>query len=209
MRDAMCADDHDPAGLYFGGRNGAVWCSPDEGRTWQEIHKDLPDVMVVRPAALEETHAMANFEMSRATTINAPADRVLSLLNDFREWPLWSPWEGLDPDLKRTFTGPATGVGSHYAWAGNKQAGEGTMEITESTSSSVAIDLKFLKPFKASNITAFDLTEAGSGTTGVNWTMTGTRSLIMGLMGKLFFDKAIVKDFDKGLAQLKAAAESR
>ena len=152
---------------------------------------------------------MAHFEMSRSTTINAPADRVHSLLNDFREWQQWSPWEGLDPDLKRTFTGPATGVGSHYAWAGNKKAGEGTMEITESTPSSVAIDLEFLKPFKASNVTAFDLTEAGSGTTRVNWTMTGTRGVIMGLMGNLFFDKAIGKDFDKGLAQLKAAAESR
>lgn len=152
---------------------------------------------------------MAHFEMSRSTTINAPADRVHSLLNDFREWQQWSPWEGLDPDLKRTFTGPATGVGSHYAWAGNKKAGEGTMEITESTPSSVAIDLEFLKPFKASNVTAFDLTEAGSGTTRVNWTMTGTRGVMMGLMGKLFFDKAIGKDFDKGLAQLKAAAESR
>ena len=150
---------------------------------------------------------MAHFEMSRSTTINAPAARVHSLLNDFREWQQWSPWEGLDPDLKRTFTGPATGVGSHYAWAGNKKAGEGTMEITESTPSSVAIDLEFLKPFKASNVTAFDLTEAGSGTTRVNWTMTGTRGVIMGLMGKLFFDKAIGKDFDKGLASLKATAE--
>lgn len=53
MRDAMCADDHDPAGLYFGGRNGGVWCSPDEGQSWQEIHKDLPDVMVIRAASLD------------------------------------------------------------------------------------------------------------------------------------------------------------
>ena len=52
MRDAMCADDHDEAGLYFGGRNGGVWASPDEGGSWQEIHKDLPDVLVVRAARL-------------------------------------------------------------------------------------------------------------------------------------------------------------
>lgn len=152
---------------------------------------------------------MAHFEMSRSTTINAPADRVHCLLNDFREWQQWSPWEALDPDLRRTFTGPSTGVGSHYAWSGNKHAGEGTMEITESTLTSVAVDLEFLKPFKASNVTAFDLSEAGSGMTRVTWTMTGTRGPIMGLMGRLFFDKAIGKDFDKGLAQLKAAAESR
>jgi photosystem II stability/assembly factor-like uncharacterized protein len=52
MRDAMCADTHDPAGLYFGGRNGAVWASPDEGATWHEVVEGLPDVMVVRAAAL-------------------------------------------------------------------------------------------------------------------------------------------------------------
>lgn len=52
MRDAMCADDHDRAGLYFGARNGAVWGSSDEGETWHQVVCDLPDVMVVRAAAL-------------------------------------------------------------------------------------------------------------------------------------------------------------
>ena len=50
MRDAMCADDQDPVGLYFGGRNGVVWGSADEGETWQQILSDLPDVLVVRAA---------------------------------------------------------------------------------------------------------------------------------------------------------------
>ncbi len=53
MRDAMCADDHSTAGLYFGSRNGAVWCSPDSGTTWVEVHKDLPDVLVVRAACID------------------------------------------------------------------------------------------------------------------------------------------------------------
>ncbi len=52
MRDAMCTDGHDTAGLYFGGRNGAVWASADEGATWQEVARDLPDVMVVRAARI-------------------------------------------------------------------------------------------------------------------------------------------------------------
>jgi Polyketide cyclase / dehydrase and lipid transport len=152
---------------------------------------------------------MADFAMSRSTTINAPADRVHSHLNDFREWKSWSPWEGLDPDLKRTFTGPETGVGSHYAWAGNKKAGEGTMEITGSTPSRLEIALEFLVPFKASNITIFDLAPVGGGATKVTWQMTGQRGLLMSLMGKLYFDKAIGKDFDKGLASLKAVSEAR
>ena len=52
MRDAMCADDHERTGLYFGARNGAVWGSSDEGETWSQIVADLPDVMVVRAAAI-------------------------------------------------------------------------------------------------------------------------------------------------------------
>lgn len=150
---------------------------------------------------------MTAFEMSRSTTIAAPPERILALLDDFHAWQTWSPWEGIDPDLQRTYTGPDRGVGAHYAWSGNKKAGEGTMEIIESTPSSVVCDLRFLKPFKATNITRFDLTPSGVGT-AVAWVMTGERGAVMGLMGKLYFDKAVGKDFDRGLAQLKAAAES-
>ncbi len=149
---------------------------------------------------------MASFSMTRSTTVAAPPERIHPLLDDFRAWQQWSPWEGLDPDLRRTFTGPDTGVGSHYAWSGNKKAGEGTMEIIESTPSAVAVDLRFLKPFKATNVTRFDLTPIGEGTR-VDWTMTGERGAVMSLMGKLYFDKAVAEDFDKGLASLKATAE--
>lgn len=52
MRDAMCHDGRDPLGLYVGGRNGSIYASPDDGDSWQEIVRDLPDVMVVRAAAI-------------------------------------------------------------------------------------------------------------------------------------------------------------
>jgi hypothetical protein len=80
------------------------------------------------------------------------------------------------------------------------------MTMTGSTATSVVVDLVFLKPFKATNVTRFDLAPVGEAT-DVTWTMTGTRSAIMSLGGKLFFDKAIAKDFDRGLADLKAQAE--
>ena len=150
---------------------------------------------------------MASFELSRATTVAAPPERVHALLDDFHQWQRWSPWEGLDPDLRRTYTGPEKGVGSHYAWSGNKKAGEGTMEMVESTPTAVVVDLRFLKPFEATNLTRFDLTPEGGGT-HVVWTMTGGRNALMSLLGRLYFDKAIGKDFDRGLAQLKAVAEA-
>lgn len=158
---------------------------------------------------------MADFTLSRSTRIQADATRVHALLDDFREWQKWSPWEGLDPAMSREYTGPDHGVGSTYHWSGNKKAGEGRMKITESTPSTVAVDLEFLKPFKATNVTTFALTPAGdatgatdpTGATDVTWTMTGTRSAIMSLMGKLFFDKSIGADFERGLASLKQEAE--
>ncbi len=149
---------------------------------------------------------MAEFSLSRSIRVQADAARVHSLVDDFREWQKWSPWEGLDPDLNREYSGPDHGVGSTYHWSGNKKAGEGEMRITESTPTSVVVDLQFLKPFKASNVTTFALTPVGDAT-DVTWTMTGTRSAIMGLMGKLVFDKAIGADFEKGLASLKREAE--
>ena len=74
-----------------------------------------------------------SFEVTRSTSIAADPARVHALVNDFHEWQKWSPWEDVDPDLQRTYTGPDAGVGAHYAWSGNKKAGAGSMEITGST----------------------------------------------------------------------------
>ena len=52
MRDAMCADDADPAGVYFGTRTGDVYASRDEGDSWQLVAAHLPDVLCVRAATV-------------------------------------------------------------------------------------------------------------------------------------------------------------
>lgn len=147
---------------------------------------------------------MPAFSHTYATTIDAPAAVVHGLVADFHEWQRWSPWEGLDPDLQRTYDG--SGVGASYSWSGNKKAGQGAMTFTSITPEQVVVDLEFLKPFKATNVVTFDLSPAGHGTR-VEWTMSGQRNLAFAVLGRLFFDKAIGKDFTKGLASLKAAAE--
>lgn len=148
---------------------------------------------------------MASFTLTRDAVVDAPPERVHALLEDFRAWEAWSPWEEMDPDLERSFSGAEKGVGAHYAWSGNKKVGKGSMEITRSTPERIEIDLEFVEPFKASNQTVFDLTPVTGGTR-VAWTMTGDRNLLMTVMGKLYFDKAIAKDFDRGLAKLRAVA---
>jgi uncharacterized protein YndB with AHSA1/START domain len=148
------------------------------------------------------------FRIERNATINAPADKIFGLLSDFHRWELWSPWEKLDPNLKRTHSGTAAGRGAAYAWEGNKKVGSGRMEITEATPPSrLVIKLDFLKPFEAHNTTEFTLKPAGSGT-HLTWAMTGSNSFMGKLMGLMMnMDTAIGKDFEAGLANLKAVAE--
>jgi hypothetical protein len=151
---------------------------------------------------------MGGFAVSRSTTVIADPARVHGLINSFHEWTAWSPWEDLDPDLQRDYTGPDEGVGAHYAWSGNRKAGQGSMEITSSTPDEIGVRLAFLRPFKSSNVVTFSLVPAVDGTE-VTWLMTGEQRGLMGLVGRVVsMDKLVGKDFEKGLTRLKAVAEA-
>jgi hypothetical protein len=92
----------------------------------------------------------AHFRVSRSAQLSAPAAAVFPLIDDFHNWPKWSPWEKLDPGAKKTFGGAPSGTGAQYAWVGNDKAGEGRMTITESNPNQlVSFKLEFLKPFAA------------------------------------------------------------
>lgn len=150
-----------------------------------------------------------SFAIERSIEIDAPSERIYGLIERFKSWTEWSPWEGLDPNLVRDYSGPEAGVGSKYGWQGNRKVGKGSMElIAADPPNKVEIDLRFLKPWKAENLTIFELAPAAAGGTTVVWRMTGTQSFGQRLMGKIFnMEKLVGNDFEKGLAQLKAAAE--
>ena len=150
---------------------------------------------------------MPSFSSSRRIVVDAPPSAIRPLINDFKAWIQWSPWEGLDPDLERTYTGPERGVGAAYAWTGNRKAGSGSMEITGSSPEAVDITVHFLKPFKATNQTTLSFEPVADGTQ-VRWVMTGEQKGAMAVFGKFMnMDKLIGPDFEKGLARLKAVAE--
>ncbi|TPK58229.1 SRPBCC family protein [Mesorhizobium sp. B2-4-19] len=151
-----------------------------------------------------------DFVVSRSTSIKAPAEAIFPLINDFKHWPEWSPFEKLDPRMKRTLSGAESGKGAVYAWEGNSKAGAGRMEIVNSVPSSlVALKLDFERPFRANNSVDFSLRPSGDATT-VTWAMRGARPFIAKLMGLFMdFDKLIGKDFEAGLANLKQATEQQ
>lgn len=151
----------------------------------------------------------SDFSIQRSITIAAPPATVFGLVNDFHQWEKWSPWAKLDPTMKTTFEGPASGAGAIYAWVGNSDVGEGKMTILESRApEQVGIELEFIKPMAATNTSEFSFKPEGDGTT-VTWTMAGKNNFI----GKAFclfvdMDAMVGADFEKGLASMKAAAES-
>ena len=149
------------------------------------------------------------FRYERSAAINAPPDAVFPLVNDFHNWNGWSPWDKLDPNLKRTYEGPAQGVGAMYGWTGNDDVGEGRMTITDAKANeSIKIKLEFIRPFAAVNDTEFTFKPEGAGTK-VSWVMSGKNNFMSKAFG-LFVDveEMIGKDFDKGLAQMKQLGEA-
>jgi uncharacterized protein YndB with AHSA1/START domain len=148
------------------------------------------------------------FRVSRSATIDAPPDKVYPLLADFHKWAAWSPWENRDPAMQRTFGGADSGKGATYAWAGNRDVGEGRMEITDATApSKITIKLDFLKPFEGHDVTEFVLAPQGDATQ-VTWTMQGPATFMTKLMNVFAsMDSMIGKDFEAGLANLKSAAK--
>lgn len=150
-----------------------------------------------------------SFRVARSTVVSAPPEKAHALVADFREWAAWSPWEKLDPSMKKTLSGASKGKGAVYEWDGNGKVGKGRMEIVESSPERIAIKLDFFRPFEAHNVAEFSFDRDGGGVK-VTWAMTGPLTP-MGKVMHLFssMDAMVGKDFEAGLAALKAAAEKR
>ncbi|MET0793073.1 MAG: SRPBCC family protein [Polyangiaceae bacterium] len=151
----------------------------------------------------------AHFRVERSAQIHAPSAAVFPLINDFRNWAKWSPYEKLDPGMKKTYGGAPSGRGAEYAWSGNDKAGVGRMTITDSKPSElVSMKLEFLKPFAATNQATFELTPNAAGTE-VKWSMEGEN----GFVAKAFclvvdMDSLVGKDFETGLSNLNQLAQA-
>lgn len=149
------------------------------------------------------------FLVERRTTIAAPPTKIAPLVGDFHQWEQWSPWAHLDPNMRVTYSGPASGPGAVYEWEGNRKVGKGRMEVLDVQPVETRIEIDFLKPFEGHNTSEFNFQPDASGTTTeVRWVMTGPNTFpgkVMSVFTSM--DHMIGPDFERGLANLKAAAE--
>ncbi|TXJ22137.1 MAG: polyketide cyclase [Afipia sp.] len=148
------------------------------------------------------------FRVQRSIDINAPADKIFPLINDYRNWGSWSPYEHVDPDMQRTFSGAPSGKGSIYEWRGNKNIGHGRMEILDTTTpSKIVIKLDFFSPFEAHNMAEFTMQPKG-GATNVTWAMHGPVPFMAKIIHMFMnMDRMVGGQFQQGLVSMKAVAE--
>jgi len=161
-------------------------------------------IVLILAAAKPDT-----FTVQRAAAVKAPPEKIFPLINDFHQWGTWSPWEGKDPRMKRTYSGTASGRGAVYAWDGNKNVGSGRMEILDASSpSKIVIKLDFLKPFEAHNTAEFTMLPQGDGATNISWVMHGPAPFMSKMMQVFMnIDSMVGKDFEIGLSNLKKLTE--
>ena len=173
--------------------------------------KKILIVIAVLAVALIGIVAMqpSEFRVARTTTIAAPAPVVFAQVNDFRKWETWNPWGKIDPAMKASYEGAPAGVGAAYAWAGNSEVGEGRMTVTDSRPNElIRIRLDFLKPFAGTSTAEFTFRPEGDQT-AVAWSMTGHNNFIAkAICLFISMDKMIGDQFEKGLAEMKVAAEA-
>ncbi len=149
------------------------------------------------------------FRVSRSATISAPPAVIFDHVSNLHKMQEWSPFAKIDPNAKMTFTGPESGKDASFAWAGNSQAGEGSMTCTECEPNELlGYRLEFLKPFKGTNQVIFAFKPNGDQTE-VSWTMSGSYNIVTKAFS-VFMDceKMCGPMFEKGLAELKTLSES-
>lgn len=152
----------------------------------------------------------AHYHVERSVSISAPTEIVYAQLDDLRKWAAWSPWDKIDPNMKKTYSGPERGVGASYAWQGNSEVGSGKMTIASAEPDKhVAYKLEFFEPMAGTADATMNVEKQSEGVQRVTWGMDGECNFVSKLFGVFVsMDQMIGSQFESGLTQLKQIAEA-
>ena len=147
--------------------------------------------------------------VQRSATVSASVGDVFPLINDFANFPSWSPWQELDPGINVATSDPSSGPGAWYTWEGNDDVGKGKMtNLATVDNTSVSQDLAFLEPFE-SNAKVLLEVKAVDGGTEVTWTMDIEQGFVAkGMSLVMDMDQMVGGDFERGLTNLQREGAS-
>jgi uncharacterized protein YndB with AHSA1/START domain len=150
----------------------------------------------------------ATFHIEKSVMIQAPPEKVFTLIEDFHNWPEWAAQDREDATMQRTYGGAATGLGAVSDWASKGSAGAGRMMITAAmVPSKVDVVVDWKRPFKVRNTHQFTLTPIGDNTR-VTWVAEGTNLYMMKVMEVFVGVNGLMgRHFEAGLENLKKVAE--
>ncbi len=147
------------------------------------------------------------YQVSRSLEINAPANHVYGIVADHSKRVEWSPWEQIDPDMKKEVTGEAGAVGSKWSWSSeNDEVGTGTLETKEVRANEyIKSNLIFTSPFEASSTVEWEFNEQ-NGVTTATWKNSGELPGMVAMFTDM--EETLGPSFEKGLEGLKTLSES-
>jgi hypothetical protein len=113
-----------------------------------------------------------------------------------------------DPAIKLVYTGTDGTVGAISSWTSdNKNVGIGEQEIKKiKEGESLQVEIRFKKPFQATNQATTTVTSAGDGQTTVSNLFYGKSKFPMNF-SNLFLGKLVGKDMQQNLENLKTNLE--
>jgi hypothetical protein len=141
--------------------------------------------------------------------IQSPRSRVWGHVNSLGAINAWNPWLDLDPAVTQTITGVDGTPGATYAWDSKvKNVGAGRQTILGVTApTELTTRVEFIRPFKTL-AEAYVRLEEERGSTRAIWGIEGSTPYPMNIMKIFgFMQKAMDRDFGKGLNRLKQICE--
>ena len=149
------------------------------------------------------------YAFNRTRTIKAPISLLYDQVNDFKNWPNFSPWIEQDLDAKIIYNEVTSGIGAKYNWEG-EILGIGSMETLKTeTNTSIKQKIEFVKPFEANSNIKWDFENTPEGTK-VTWAMEGKQDFMTKLattfMGSI--ESETGPNFERGLFKLDSITQA-
>jgi len=152
--------------------------------------------------------AKKTYHIERSIEIDAPKSLVFESVSQFKIVDKWSPWNELDPNMTKTYSGTDGQVGASFSWSGNEEVGAGKQTIQAISPDRVDLLLNISEPFKADFPANFILT-GDSLKTKITWTLDPVLPFPVNVWAMFTnVNRAMGKDYERGLGNLKKHCEA-
>ncbi len=166
-------------------------------------------ICIISLALILALFTKKDYIVERKITINQPVSVVYEYLIFLKNHKIFNAWFLKDLNMRETSKNTDGQIGYVLSYEGNKDLGSGEQELIGlEKNKKVDIELRFLKPFKSSSKTPYELEKLSSSQTKVKWTICGKMNYPMNL-ALLFInmDSFLGKDVQQSLENLKTNLE--